>query len=63
MTRTEWKAEVEKQLTLRGWRRKELAEAVGLSVSHVSNTVCGSVRSKRLVEKISDVLGIEPYSE
>lgn len=63
MTRREWKAEVEKQLVLRGWKRKDLAEAVGMSQSYVSNTVCGSVNSKTLVKKISDVLGVEPFQE
>lgn len=63
MTRTEWKAEVEKQLTLRGWKRRDLAEAVGMSVSYVSNTVCGTARSKTLEKKISEILGIEPFSE
>ena len=63
MNRIEWKAEVEKQLTLRKWKRKDLADAVGMSVSYVRNVVCGSVNSRTLAKKISEVLGIEPYSE
>lgn len=63
MNRIEWKAEIEKQLTLRGWKRKELADAVGMSVSYVSNAVCGSVRSKSLEKRISECLGIEPPQE
>ena len=63
MNKIEWKAEVEKQLILQGKTRKSLAETLGYSWSHVANTICGSVRSKTAVERISEALGIEPYKE
>lgn len=63
MTRTEWKAELEKQMILRGWSRKDLADALDYSYSHVANTICGASASATLVKKISEILGIEPYSE
>lgn len=63
MDRTEWKAEVEKQLILRGWKRQDLAEMLGVSRIYVTNTICGSVKSRKNVERISEALGIEPYKE
>ena len=63
MNRTEWKAEVEKQLILKGMTRSSLAKALGYSWSHVTNTISGSVHSRTAVDRISEALGIEPYRE
>lgn len=56
-----WKAEVEKQLILRGWDRQNLADAIGVSRIYVANTICGSVRSVKNVNRISEALGIRPF--
>lgn len=63
MTHREWKAEAEKQLTLRGWTRKDLAKQIHRSHHYVSTVMSGTVRSRIVVAEISRVLGIEPYSE
>lgn len=56
-----WKAEVEKEMTLRRWSRADLAKAIGMSRIYVANTICGSVRSVHNVDRISKELGIKPF--
>lgn len=56
-----WKAEVEKQMTLRQWQREDLAKVIGVSRIYVANTICGSVLSVSNVKRISEALGIEPF--
>ena len=63
MTHREWKAEVEKQLTLRDMTRKELASRIGKSYPRVVAVIAGTARSRIMTAQISEELGIEPFSE
>lgn len=63
MNQIEWKAEVTKQLMLAGMTRAQLAEELGYSESYIQHIICGLMRTQKVVEKISDRFGIEPYSE
>lgn len=63
MKQNEWKAEVVKALTLRKMSRAQLAEELGYSENYIQHVICGDMRSGRVVKRISDFLGIEPYSE
>ena len=63
MTRREWKAEVMKQLILRDWTIRNLAESVGYSYSHITNALNGGLASRGLFSDISACLGIEPPTE
>lgn len=58
---TEWRAEVSYALTRRGMKRKDLASITGYSEAYIYGVVCGSIISRPAIEKISDVLGVEPY--
>ncbi len=63
MTRKEWKAEVKKQMILRDWKIRDLAEAVGYSYSHIANTLNGGYAAQELFIEVSECLGIEPPQE
>ena len=63
MTFDEWKAEVVKQLALRKWTRRELAESTGYKTSYIAGVVSGTVVSRPAIKAVSDELGIEPYVE
>lgn len=63
MTHREWKAEVEKQLTLKAMTRKELAARIGKSYARVSAVITGTARSRIMTAEISEELGIEPFDE
>lgn len=63
MTQKEWKAEVKKQMSLAEMTRDDLAEKTGYSTGYVAHAICGDMRAPRVVEAISIVLGIEPYTE
>ncbi len=56
-------AETRKQLYLRGWKYKDLADAVGYSPNYVTNAMNDLYASRRLVRKIMEVLDIptKPY--
>ena len=63
MTFTEWRAEVQKQLALRKWTRKDLAAATGYKYTYVTAVIAGTQFSKVAVKRISEELGIEPLAE
>lgn len=63
ITFTEWKAEVNKALTLKHWTRKDLAEATGYKYQYTAGVCSGTVVSRPAIRKISEALGIEPYVE
>ena len=48
---------------LAGMTRAQLAEELGYSESYIQHIICGLMRTQKVVEKISDRFGIEPYSE
>lgn len=63
MTHKEWKAEVVKRLAVANKSRAELAEDLGYSINYVQHIICGDMKAKKAVRRISDALGIQPYSE
>lgn len=63
MTHNEWKAEVVARLTAANKSRAELAEEIGYSTNYVQHIICGDMKAKKAVRRISDALGIQPYSE
>ncbi len=58
-----FRAEIKKQLSLRGWKYKDLADAVGYSPNYITNAMNDLYASRRLVRKIMEVLDIptKPY--
>lgn len=63
MTLKEWRAEASKQMVLRDMTKKDLAEELGLTYHYIVAVMCGQVRTKRTIKRISDTLGIQPYDE
>ena len=63
MNHIEWKAELTKQLMLRGMTRAQLAEKLDYSEHYIQHIICGDMRARKVIKAISDELGIEPYSE
>lgn len=54
-----FRAEVKKQLVLRGWRHKDLAKATGYSVNAIDTFMTGSRCSVRLENAIRAALDIK----
>lgn len=54
----EFRAEINKQKTLRDMTNSDLAKATGLAESTINGFMCGNRFSKLVAEKISAVLGI-----
>ena len=63
MRHSEWKAEVVNHLAAANKSRAELAEDIGYSESYVQHIICGDMKAKKAVKRISDALGIQPYNE
>lgn len=61
MKRTEWVAEVKKELTLRHMDMADLAKELGVSHGYIRNLVAGCNRSQGGVNKISKYLNIYPF--
>lgn len=59
LTNLEFRAEVRRQLTLRGWTYKDLAKWSGLSRAVVNRYMCGNYPNDLPKEPIAKALGIE----
>ena len=57
----EFRAEIRKQLSLRGWKYKDLASATGYTVKTIESFMCGSRTSDGLAEAIAKALDIPAY--
>ncbi len=55
----EFKAEVKKQLYLRDWQHKDLAEAIGYSTASVDSFMCGTRFNCKVAKAIGETLGID----
>lgn len=55
---TLFKAEVKKQLSLRNWKYKDLADTIGCSVHYINSIMGGGRCSEKIVDRIKEVLGI-----
>lgn len=58
----EWKAEVKKQLTLRGETLKDVAEALNWTYGYARQIASYRKDAPGAVRKLSEYLGIEPYT-
>lgn len=63
MTFEEWRKEARKALVDQDMTMNEFAERVGYSREYVSTVLCGRHFSTQAVQKISQVLGINPPAE
>ena len=52
-------AEMKKQLTIKGWKYTDLAEATGYSVSALNKLISGERTSERLINSVAKVLDIK----
>ena len=52
-------AEMKKQLTLKGWKYKDLAKATGYSETSIKQLAIGNRASPKLVNAVTKVLGME----
>lgn len=57
----EFRAEIRKQLSLRGWKYKDLAAASGYTTSAIEAFMCGTRTSDGLAEAIAKALDIPAY--
>lgn len=57
---TAFRAEVKKQLTLRGWTYDELSAATGYTKKTIQQCMCKGNR-QHVADKIAEVLKIPPY--
>ena len=53
-----FRAEIKKELVLRGWKHKDLAKATGYSVNAIDSLMCGARASDKLVAAVADALSI-----
>lgn len=61
MTKVEFKAEVKKQLTLKGWNYKDLADATGYTQGTIQVMMSDDEKlSSEAIGRISEVLKITP---
>ena len=61
MNKTEFKAEVKKQLTLKDWSYKGLAEHTGYKQQSIQVMMCDDAKlSNTAMKKFAEVLNIEP---
>ena len=58
---TRFKAEVKKQLELRGWKYADLAKATGYSLGAIESLMCGARASDRLCKAVAEALSIPEY--
>ena len=57
-----FKAEVKKELAIRGWKYKDLAKAVGVSESSIVNLMCRQTRgSDELIDRVASELNVPRY--
>ena len=56
-----FKAEVRKQLSLRGWKYKDLSVATGYTTRTIEAFMCGSRTSDSLAEAIAKALDIPAH--
>ena len=56
-----FRAEVRKQLSLRGWKYKDLATATGYTVKTIESFMCASRTSDGLADAIAKALDIPAY--
>lgn len=60
MTKLEFKAEVKKQLFLRGWNYKDLAASTGYTHQTIQVIMCDDTKlTDCAMDRISEALGIE----
>lgn len=52
-------AEVKKQLTIKGWKNADLAQATGYSVEAINKLTSGKRAGVKLVNTVASTLGIE----
>ena len=52
-------AEMKKQLTIKGWKYTDLAEATGYSVSALNKLTSGQRAGENLINTVAKVLDIE----
>ena len=61
MSKLEFKAEMKKQLTLRGWNYKDLSGHTGYSQQTIQVMMCDDAKlSNTAMKKFAEVLNIEP---
>lgn len=58
---TAFRAEVKKRLTLKNWKHKDLAKAIGYSTSAIDTFMCGSRCSDSLARAIAKELNIPEH--
>lgn len=58
----EWRAEVEKERCLRGLSLKEIAKATNYNYSYLQQVLKGRMVGQPCVDRVSELLGIEPYT-
>lgn len=64
MSKLEFKAELKKQLVLRGWNYKNLAEKTGYTQQSIQVMMSDDTKlTSRAMNKFADVLGIELTAE
>ncbi len=56
-----FRAEVKKQMDLRGWKHKDLAIATGYSIYSINSAFSGARCSDKLMKAIADALNISMY--
>ena len=63
MSKLEFSAEMAKQLRLRGWDYKKLAEVTGYTHGTIRTMMCDNTKlTPQAMKKFADVLGIEVES-
>ena len=58
---TLFKAEVKKQLELRGWKYADLAKAAGYSINSIESLMSGARASDRLCKAVAEALSIPEH--
>lgn len=53
-----FKAEVKKQMTLKGWKYSDLAKATGYSIGTIESLMCGARASDRVYRAVANAIGI-----
>ncbi len=53
-----FRAEIKKELTLRGWTYDDLAYYTGYRRNYIQNIMCGTIGSRRAARRIAEVLDI-----
>ena len=62
MSKLEFKAELKKQLTLKGWNYGDLAKVTGYSQQSIQTMMCDDAKlSQPAMKKFAEVLNIPEY--